>query len=333
MRDTFERHWTMLRLIPNTPHRISTASLKERLNRLGFVVTQRTIQRDLIDLSLRFALVGDLAKPQGWSWARGAPRQTIPAIDLDSAIAMRIALAQLRSIFPRDLMNLLEPWLSPTTAYVDRTGPSYQAIDRFVRVSSRHHPLALPTVDPKVQSAVNEALTSRRKIRVLYRSRSAGATNSFVVNPLGLVLADGISYLIGSLDSFKDLRHLAMHRIEGAEVLNKGFAKTQPVSLDQHLSTGAFHILKSKDVVRLKILMKEEAAMHLQECQLGADQKIESTGHGWCRIEASVIDTQALRWWLLGYGSSVIIEHPGYLRQEISKVILESASHYGKNPI
>ena len=328
MRDTFERHWTMLRLIPNAPHRISTAALKERLNRLGFEVTQRTIQRDLIDLSLRYALVGDSAKPQGWSWAQGAPRQTIPAIDLDSAVAMRIALAQLRSIFPRDLMNLLEPWLSPVTSDLGRTRPSFRAIDRVIRVTSRHHPLLLPSVDPTVQSAVNEALINRRKIRVRYRSRSSATITSFVVNPLGLVLADGISYLIGSLDSFEDIRHLAMHRVEAAEVLTKEFAKTQPVTLDQHLSTGAFQILKSKDIIRLKILMMEEAAIHIQECQLGADQTMESTDNGWYRIEASVIDTQALRWWLLGYGSSVIVEQPRYLRQEISKVTIESASHY-----
>lgn len=61
----------MLRHIPRAASKISVAQLCERLARDDYIVTARTVQRDLKELMAVFPLVvDDSDKPFGWSWRR-----------------------------------------------------------------------------------------------------------------------------------------------------------------------------------------------------------------------------------------------------------------------
>ena len=77
------RHWTMLRLIPRAPKKITASELFSGLAREGFVVTKRTIERDLQSISAMFPLISDERnRPFGWSWTKDAPalQVTSPAL-------------------------------------------------------------------------------------------------------------------------------------------------------------------------------------------------------------------------------------------------------------
>ena len=50
MSDTLLRQWTMLRHIPRHPRRISVHDLRAHLAEQGYTTTERTIQRDLLEL-------------------------------------------------------------------------------------------------------------------------------------------------------------------------------------------------------------------------------------------------------------------------------------------
>ena len=72
MRDAVIRQLHLLREVPTYPRLIGTAELQSRLAAAGFPTSQRTVQRDLVNLSRIFPLIADDAKPQGWSWRLGA---------------------------------------------------------------------------------------------------------------------------------------------------------------------------------------------------------------------------------------------------------------------
>lgn len=76
--DALDRTLAMLRHIPRYPRRVDTVSLRDRLAGMGYVVSLRTIQRDLNKLSERFPLKSDDSKPQGWWWAKDAGVLDIP---------------------------------------------------------------------------------------------------------------------------------------------------------------------------------------------------------------------------------------------------------------
>ena len=71
--DTLHRQWAMLRHIPSYPGKIDTGTLRRKLEVEGYLVSVRTIQRDLKMLSMVFPLLEDgRSRPYGWSWEKDA---------------------------------------------------------------------------------------------------------------------------------------------------------------------------------------------------------------------------------------------------------------------
>jgi len=94
------RQWALLRLLPRYPRKTSVADLIRGLERTGFEVTIRTLQRDLNSLTLSFPIVSDEAKPQGWSWSRDAPQLNFPEHDQQTAVNLVVARMHLEKILP-----------------------------------------------------------------------------------------------------------------------------------------------------------------------------------------------------------------------------------------
>ncbi|MVF19988.1 hypothetical protein EVC37_00025 [Methylocaldum sp. BRCS4] len=70
MRETIMRHIATLQLIPRAPKAITVAQLHEKLDRAGFRVSRRQVQRDLTTLSTQFPLTTDERSVPGWSWPK-----------------------------------------------------------------------------------------------------------------------------------------------------------------------------------------------------------------------------------------------------------------------
>jgi len=81
MSDVVLRQIEMLRLIPQ--HKSITAQkIREKLADIGYETTERTVQRDLNELSRRFPLVcEDTERPFKWHWAESADEIDLPKIE------------------------------------------------------------------------------------------------------------------------------------------------------------------------------------------------------------------------------------------------------------
>ena len=71
------------------------------------------------------------------------------------------------------------------------------------------------------------------------------------------------------------------------------------------------------------------AGEHLFETPLSADQVLASEPDGRLRLSATVPNTRALVWWLLGFGDGVVIEEPASLRAELAGIAHRMAAAYG----
>ena len=72
--DPLLRQWKILQLIPRAPRHIETAELKIKLEEVApdYAVDLRTLQRDLVRLSITFPITSDDKRPAKWSWMEGA---------------------------------------------------------------------------------------------------------------------------------------------------------------------------------------------------------------------------------------------------------------------
>lgn len=100
---TLYRQWLMIRLIPRYPAKIDTATIQQRLGEFGYLISRRTIQRDLKNLAdgKIFPLVyDDSSNPIGWSWAKDGKEMDIPSMGPYLALTLVLAEHYLKLILP-----------------------------------------------------------------------------------------------------------------------------------------------------------------------------------------------------------------------------------------
>ncbi len=321
--DTLLRHWTMLRLVPRHPRKVSTADLEERLTDRGYPTTRRTIQRDLDKLSMEFPLISDGNKPSGWSWQADAELFDVPGMDTTAALTFCMVESFLSHMLPKGCLAAISPHLKQAYRVLGQIeGSSLQHWPSKVRTVQRTQPLVAAEIHPEVMETVYEALFHDRQFVGEYCRRGDTEQSEYVVNPLGLVFADPVIYLVATLRDYEDVLLLALHRFSSARMLEDGCRHTGDFDLDEYLEEGAleFPVTENREDIRLKFRMDQYVAQHLEESPLSEDQVITRHDEDMVLVEATVQDTQQLRWWLLGFGDQVEVVEPGELRNEFLQV-------------
>jgi len=330
MSETLMRQWQMLRLIPRQPSKISTSELKQRLADEGFETTPRTLQRDLMRLSTIYPLIcDDRDKPFGWSWSRDANVHEVPGIDSDTALAFYLAEKHLEPLLPRTTIKRLEPHFRRAEevldqASADKGNPAWR---NKVRVLHRGPGLQSPSINGDIQSVTYDALLRNRRLDVAYLPRGADKPKQYEVNPLGLVLKDGLFYLVCSMWDYDDIRLLTLHRMKSATVMETPSNAPDGFDLDAYIASGELDFVIGGEI-KLKARISREIAIHLDERPLHDDQQLTECEDGGYLLEAAVLDTNELRWWLLGFGANVEVIAPQQLRAEFKAIGGQLAAIY-----
>ena len=149
--DTLARQWAMLRLIPRAPRKTTSRDLCRQLERLGFLTSARTVERDLHNLSGRFALVtDDSSKPYGWSWAKDADIELMPRLSPSQAVALLLSQVHLKNFMPSFLMRELASVFASAEQEVASTG--WKDWHRRTAIV----PTSMPLLAPKLSAEVVE---------------------------------------------------------------------------------------------------------------------------------------------------------------------------------
>jgi len=199
-----------------------------------------------------------------------------------------------------------------------------------VRVLHRGPGLKVPVIAPEVQAGVYDALLRNRRLDVVYNPRWQDGSKTYEINPLGLVLKDGVVYLICSMWGYPDIWLLTLHRMVEAQALDKPASAPDGFNLDDYIASGELDFVVGGDI-KLKALFSRDAAFHLDERPLSDGQTIVEQKDGRMLVTATVQDTSELRWWLLGFGDKVEVLEPEHLRGEFRKIASNMAGAYTKS--
>lgn len=334
MQDSLKRQWLLLRSIPRYPQRRSTAELWEKLDDEGHKITVRSVQRDLNNLSVDW---GFSSKSEGrasyWFWPEGFGVLDVPGLDSAQALVFYFAKQYLAGALPSSQLRQLAPYFDRAVQVLSNESTSVGRWRKRVRVISRGPALAVPDIKAEASAAVHEALQKGKRLDLTYRRRGERATKSYETSIHALVLKDGVTYAIVTFRDYKDLHHIALHRIVRAKLLDKG--AVQDFDVDHYIKAQeAFSYpldpLDDAVVLKLELRLQARIAEHLEERPLSKDQKIESTGAGLSTLTATVANTQELRWWLLGFGDKLEVRNPRSLRSEMAGIAQQLHKLYSK---
>ena len=328
--ETIYRQWLVLGRIPRQPRARSTAEIHEALTAEGLDVDRRTVQRDLERLSTLFPLVSEAEEPSlRWSWLEDGAMQEIPAMNPATALTLQLARDHLQGLFPPSLLNVLSPYFDRAEAVL--AGSNLGPWREKVRLADSGPALATPEVAPEVRDKVYQSLLEERQLEAGYYSRSRDSYARRRIHPLGLVGREGVYYLVARVDNKPDPRQLALQRMDAPVVLEEHVDPPQDFDLDHYLEDqAAFAYPRNPENIALTLHVSKEVAFHLQERPLAPDQSLESLKGGEYAVTATVADTDALRWWLLGFGPRVRVVEPGHLRAEIVEELRQAVDAYGE---
>lgn len=330
-KDTLLRLIALLRLIPREPGRIATTTLLEKLKDDGFSVSLRTVQRDLDRLSIPFALQRDESSPSfRWSLSNKAPID-LSAMDTPTALALYLAEGHLQSLLPQSVLDQLGPQFRMARDYLDNlenNGLAHWA--KKVRSIPNGKSLQPAQIVPDVWSQTSNALLGRKQLQINYLSRSKIELKQLLIHPAGLVSRHAISYLIGSVDGYDDLRQFALHRIHQAECLDALARVREDFEIDRYIRQD-LNTATTIEQVGLVADVSPQIAWLLSETPLSTQQSLEHLEDSdWKRLRAWVPDDQETRWWLFGLGENVRVLEPAAWAQTIRHRIAKVEALYAQ---
>lgn len=307
--DALLRHWAMLRLIPRHPRRIDTGRIRDELERQGYFITLRSIQRDLNKLSAVLPLCSDQSKPQGWWWQADAELLEIPGLDPQAALVFKMAEQHLKQVIPASTLDSLRPWFRAANGVLDAQTNGVGGWMDKVRILPSGPPLIPPIVNPNVQSAIYQGLLESRRLAVSYKPRGAKSAKAYEINPMAVVLRGHLIYIVCTLWDYSNPMQMLMHRVEAASVLDTPASYLDGFDVDRYIAEGEFGY-RLGPPIRLIADFDQVAAQIFHETPISADQQILNGANGTIRLSATVADTQELRAWLRGFGRSITVIEP-----------------------
>ena len=314
----------LLTYIPKYPAKRSLSNFKEHLESLGYEVTDRTIQRDLLKLEKYFPLLcDDRNPPYGWSWQEDAKEMNLSAMDKVEALSLSLAEKYLEPLMPIENYERIRNLFDRANNTLENSEQSQlkKWRDR-VRVLPQSQRLEPPLINQKVQSNIYDALLNGEQLDVQYLKANSKLAKKRTVNPLGIVLMGIVHRLICTMDpDFKIIRHLPLHRFKTANANGETCIEPENFDIDDYLDKESLSFLRTEKKIKIELLFRGNTGFHLSETPVSKDQKYKEEKNGKIRISGTVADTEQLRWWILGFGENVEVIKPKILRDEISNRI------------
>ncbi|BBL60826.1 hypothetical protein A1507_13025 [Methylomonas koyamae] len=318
--DSLLRYFDMLSMIPKAPNSISTPDLLSKLVDAGYEVDIRTVQRDLVKLSVsRLFPISSTAdtKPLRWQWPSNTKRVQLPTMTSNEALSFKLVEMFLEPLLPPSIKSLLADYfeaadrvlaVSPLAGWVDK-----------VRQIPSSLTLQPPEIDATVLAVVYEALLKDLRMKATYHAIERDA-KTYEVNPLGLVFRHNVIYLVATINDYIDIKQLALHRFIDAELTDKAVNIPGGFSLNNYIEQGEFDYPTNDIDQTIPITFKISAFMKqlLLETPISSDQQISILDDDRYLLHATVKNTEQLRWWIRSFSTNIEVLEPPALRAEMA---------------
>lgn len=280
-----------------------------------FEISPKTAQRSIDFMRDRFELPLEYsAEKRGWFYSE--PAFALPAEMLTEGDIVAILMAErlAREYAGSPLGAQIERALSKVAGVLTDT-VSVQLSELAAAYSFE----ALPTidVDERTFHELARATRDRRSVEMTYFTASRGETSSRRVDPLHIRNHQGNWYLIAFDHRRRDERVFLMGRIRDLRVLDDVFDVRDGFDLDEFLHS-AFQMFVGKEPVDVVLEFDEYQARWIRERRLPHESaRLEELAGGSVRLSLRVLSLEAVRRYVLQYGSHVRVIAPDALRVEI----------------
>jgi len=166
-------------------------------------------------------------------------------------------------------------------------------------------------------SAILDAISARRTVELLYYAASRNEETVRKVDPYHLRMEQGAWYVIGRCHTRGDLRIFALDRIRDLTVTSQAFTRPPGFSIESYLRH-AWNLQKGSEH-RVVVEFDEEQSRWIRERIWQDGQKITEKPDGGIVLELRVTGLEAIKRWIMSYGSHARVLDPPELADSIRR--------------
>lgn len=271
-----------------------------------FEVTVRTIYRDVSALSeAGVPVVGEAGV--GYSLVKGYHLPPV-MFTAEEALALFIGGEMVKQFADASMAEPMESSLLKIRSVLPRE--RQDDLDRTAQATVIYGAPRLPSgIDQRTLLPIQQAIVSRRVLRMAYRAKARAEDTPRDVEPLGVTYYGGSWYLVAWCRLRVDFRYFKLDRVRKLEVLGERFASRPDFSLRTYMEKA----MAVEETMTAKIWFSNDALERARrECFAGITSE-ERSNHGW-EVEMKTFSLEWLSRWILSFGPDAEAKAPTKLR-------------------
>jgi predicted DNA-binding transcriptional regulator YafY len=171
-----------------------------------------------------------------------------------------------------------------------------------------------------------QATLSQETCYVTYHAFHDDQIKKFKIDPLHFIENDGGLYMFVQTSSFKDIRMLAVERIQ--EIQETGIPFDYPEDFDPESMLASAFDLTFDDPIQVKIWFSPDQARYIKQRQWSKTQKIKEQADGSILLSMETSGVRDVKKWVLSFGKEAKVIWPESLKKEILADLIAAKKHY-----
>jgi len=212
--------------------------------------------------------------------------------DASLGAPMASALAKIRSVLPRDRQDDLDRLSQATAIFSESRLPS--------------------GLDQRMLLPIQQAIVSRRVLRMTYRAKARDVDTVRDVEPLGVTYHSAAWYLVAWCRLRGDFRYFKIERLRALEVLDERFALRPDFSLRDHLR----ELRATGERIVARAWFSPDAIERVRR-ESYAEIQAEQAARGGFEVTMETFSLDWLARWLLSFGAEAEALAPSSLRERV----------------
>ncbi len=308
-----ERQIYILSLLSQNPIGYTADEIVEKLKKWDVVLTKRTINRDIDELSLSYAIEEEERNGKTYFLAR---KFSMENVDLTIQDLMAISFMQrLAEQYEHTIMGVAAgEMLRKMVANTGNLNRKHiEALSKSIRIADGNE-WKNRDVNPEMEHIITTAIEKQAKVEICYHSWNGDEVTRRIIHPYSLILIDQYLCVEGYCELRQELRTFRLSRIQEARVLREEFQI--PKDYHERSQENKFIYLSGKNKEKLVIQFDPESGRYVKEYEAHRADRLTENEAGLLFEKETAITTEVLRW-VLKFGSGARVLQPKELVEQI----------------
>lgn len=326
---TMARLFELYRKIPSYRHHgLSTKELHEALAQEGYIVSKRTVERDLKVLQDLVELDCE-RKPEGNVWKQANLNADLqPTMQPTEALFLVLAEKFLLRTLPPDSQKSLEVRLSKAHKTISKANALEQWQGKL-HVISGQVPYHNDELVAQWRQTIYQAVLSELQINLKYKKLNTETATEYQLNPLAIIVREHSHYLVATKLETPDKPQLFnFMRMVDAELTYLPVEKAKTFRLEDYIDSNPTGWILSEEVQHVTLRVRWFAYDWLLHNKLHPNQELKKLDDEWYQLRFSGLITYDLVGWILRFSTDVVVDGSSLLVNEIKNRLASMAESY-----